>query len=190
MELDIGQMALTQLVPNAGRGIPRDQSVVQHGDAGTTDHGVQAVAVHELKQSAPQSHDDATMAVIRVNAAAAQLHHAAAHIAQACQVELGVAVGAACPLGLHGREHPVGANDLTRSAVPHQQVLAVIVKQIDVVTWHCFGQPCAQLGRKDLVPQALRFPNFVEMRRPADCNGALHTPRQKFQTGTRGPRMK
>jgi hypothetical protein len=40
------------------------------------------------------------------------------------------------------------------------------------------------------MPQALRFPNFVEMLRPADLNGALHTPRQKLQTGDSGPRMK
>jgi hypothetical protein len=40
------------------------------------------------------------------------------------------------------------------------------------------------------MPQALRFPNFVEMLRPADLNGALHTPRQKLQTGDSRPRMK
>jgi hypothetical protein len=69
-------------------------------------------------------------------------------------------------------------------------VFAVIVKQIDVMTGQCFGQPCTEFSRKNLMPQALRFPNFIEMLRPADFNGALHTPRQKFQTGDSGPRMK
>jgi len=56
---------------------------------------------HELRQRAPQGHDDAAVAVVRVHAAAAQLHHALAQAAQAGQVELGVAVGAAHALGLH-----------------------------------------------------------------------------------------
>jgi hypothetical protein len=50
--------------------------------------------------------------------------------------------------------------------------------------WHFFGQTRTQFSGKDLIPQSLGFPNFVEMLRPADFNGALHTPRQKVQTGT------
>jgi hypothetical protein len=36
------------------------------------------------------------------------------------------------------------------------------------MAWQRFGQPRAQLVGKNLVPQALRFANFVEMLCPAD----------------------
>jgi hypothetical protein len=32
------------------------------------------------------------------------------------------------------------------------------------------------------MPQTLRFPNFIQMLRPADFNGVLHAPMQKIQT--------
>jgi hypothetical protein len=41
------------------------------------------------------------------------------------------------------------------------------------MAWQRFGQPRAQLVGKNLVPQTLRFTNFVEMLRPTDFNGAL-----------------
>jgi hypothetical protein len=62
-------------------------------------------------------------------------------------------------------------------------VFTVVVKQIDVMARQCLGQTRTQFGGKNLMPQALRFPNFIEMLRPADFNGALHTPRQIVHTG-------
>jgi hypothetical protein len=88
------------LAPDAGCSVAADHAVVQHGDAGAADHGVQLVAHHELGQRAPQRQDHAAVAVVGVHAAAAQLHHALAQAAQAGQVKLGVAVGAAHALGL------------------------------------------------------------------------------------------
>lgn len=47
---DGGQMRLAQLVPDARGHIPTDHTVVQHGNAGATNHGVQLVANHEVSQ--------------------------------------------------------------------------------------------------------------------------------------------
>jgi len=124
--------------PDAGRGVTAADHAVRafhvHRDAGAADHGVELVAHHKGRQGPPQRHDHATMAVVTVHAAAAQLHHTLAHIAQTGQVKFGIAVGAAHALGLGGCEHAVGANDLATDGVTHQQMFTEIIKQIHIVT--------------------------------------------------------
>ena len=107
-----------------------------------------------------------------MHAAAAQLHHLAAYAPQAHQVKFGVAVGAAHAPGLRGREHAVGAHHLLRGHIAHQQVLAVIVKQVDVVARRRRVQPRAHFAGKDFVPQSLRLPNFIEVLRPPNLDAA------------------
>ena len=183
MVLNIGQMRVTQLLPYAGGHIATDHPVVQHRNAGTADHGIQAVALHELKQRTPQGHDHRALAVICVHAAAAQLDHAVAQAAQAGQVKFGVAVRAARAFRLGRGEHTVSANHHTRGAVTHQQVLAIVVKQIDVVARHLARQARTHLGAEHIESQFLCFTNFVLMLRPRDPNSALDSARQEIHSG-------
>jgi hypothetical protein len=129
-------------------------------------------ALHEFSQCPPQRQNHAAVAVVGVHAAAAQLHHAAAQVAQAHQVEFGVAVGTAHALGLHRGQHPVGADHLLRRRVAHQQMLAKIVKQIHVMAGQPGRQARAHLQRKHLVPQALGFPNLILLPRPGNRDAA------------------
>ena len=74
-----------------------------------------------------------------MHAAAAQLNHPLTQAAQARQVKLGVTVGAARTLGLGRCQHAVGANHIAAGLVSHQKVLAVVVKQINIMAGHCYG---------------------------------------------------
>ena len=123
------------------------------------------------------------MSVVDMHATAAQLDHAVAQAAQTGQVKFGVAVGAARPLGLDRGQHPVGANHLACGRIAHQQVLAVVIEQVDVMALDGLGQTCTELGGENRIPQALRFTNFVLMVSPADLNGALHAARQEVNLG-------
>ena len=152
---------ISRSLTDAGRHVAADHTVVQHGDAGAADHGVELVAHHEFRQRTPQRHDDTAMAVVRMHAAAPQLHHAVTQAAQACQVKFEVAVGAAHALGLRRREQPVGAHHFTGGFITHQQMLAVVVKQINVVAGQGRVQAGAHLLGKYLVPQALNLAHFV-----------------------------
>ena len=154
------------LVPDAGCGVPANHALVQHGNAGATDHGVELVARHELGQGAPQGENHAAMAVVGVHATAAEFDHAFTQAAQPGEVKLGVAVGAAHALGLHGRQHAVGAYDLPGGAVAHQQVFAVIVKQVNVVARQRRVQARAHFSGKHLVTQPLRGAHFILVARP------------------------
>jgi len=71
----------------------------------------------------------------------AQLDHARAQAAQARQVEFGIAVGAAHSPRLGRRQHTVGSYHFVGIDVAHQQVFAVIVEQVDVMTGHSLAQP-------------------------------------------------
>jgi hypothetical protein len=170
--LDRRQVGVAQLPPHAGRHIAAEHAVVQHRNAGAAHHDVQAVALHEARQRAPQHHDHAAVAVIGVHTAAPQLDHARSQRAQAGQIELGVAVGAAHPFGLGRRQHAVGADDRAVSTFAHQQVLAEIVKEIDVVARHGHGQARAHLARKHLEAQPLGQPHLVLVPGPGHRQAA------------------
>jgi hypothetical protein len=72
----------------------------------------------------------------------------------------------------------------------HQQVFAIVVKQIYVVARHTFGQPRTHFGGKNRVPQLLRFANLVLVLCPRNLNSALSAPRQKIKRGVGWPWMK
>ena len=121
------------------------------------------------------------LAVIAVHAAAAHLHQALAHAAQAGQVKLGVAVGAAHAFGLGRREHTAGADHLAGGLVAHQQVFAEVVEQVDVVAGQCVGQARTHLGGKHVEPQFLRLLHLALVPGPGDldavrarCHGNGH----------------
>ncbi|MDT4856104.1 hypothetical protein FQZ97_904830 [compost metagenome] len=105
-----------------------------------------------------------------MHAAAAQLHHALAHAAQAGQVELGVAVGAAHAAGLGRREHTVGADHPAAGGIAHQQVFAEVVEQVHIVAGHGVGQDGPHLAGEHGVPQPLGFTNLVQMPGPRDID--------------------
>jgi hypothetical protein len=52
-------------------------------------------------------------------------------------------------------------------------VFTVIIKQVNVVTGNFGGQTCPHFGAENLVPQSLRFTNFVLMPRPAHLDSAF-----------------
>ena len=161
-------MRLAELTPDAGSSMPAQHAVVLHRNAGAANHGVQLVASHELGQRAPQRQNHAAVPVVGMHATAAQLDHPLAQAAQAHQIKFRVAVSAAHAFGLRWRQHPVGANHLLAGRVAHQQVLAVIIKQVDVVARQRLAQRGTHFQRKHLKPQSLRFANLVLMAGPAD----------------------
>ena len=174
--LDRGQMRLPYLVPDAGSSVPAAHQavcpVVLHGDACATYHDVKLVMHHELGQCPPQSQYHAAVAVFAVHAAAAQLHHTLAQAAQAREIKLGVAVGAADPLSLRRRQDAVGADYLLAGFVAHQQVFAAVVEQVDVVAWQRSLQPRAHFTCKYVEPQTLRLPDFVLVPGPGHPDAA------------------
>ncbi|MDT4866946.1 hypothetical protein FQZ97_1018340 [compost metagenome] len=174
MEVDRREVRLPHLAPDARRGVAAAHHTVRafvlHRNAGAADHGVELIALHELGQRAPQRHDHATMTVVAMHAAAAQLHHAFAHAAQAGEVEFGVAVGAAHTQGLGGGEHAVGTDHLAARAVAHQQVLAEVVEQVHVVARHRVGQAGTHLGGKHAVTQLLCLAHFALVPGPGNLD--------------------
>ena len=53
------KMGCLKLLPDAGSHIATGDAVVQHGDAGAANHGIELVTNHKLGQCAPQCHDHA-----------------------------------------------------------------------------------------------------------------------------------
>jgi hypothetical protein len=106
--------------------------------------------------------------MVRVDAAAAQLHHPLAQAPKPREVELRVAVGAAHAHRLHRRQHAVGADHLERPRIAHEQVLAIVVEQVHVMACDPAVQAGAHLRRENLVPQSLRLAHFVLVPGPGD----------------------
>ena len=74
-------------------------AAVLHGNAGAAHHGLQLVALHELGQRAPERQNHAALAMLRMHAAASQLHHLRTPGVDGREVELLIAVqtaGALC----------------------------------------------------------------------------------------------
>ena len=65
-------------------------------------------------------------------------------------------------------EHAVSANHIATGLVAYQQVLAVVVKQVNVVVGQGREKCGTQFNRKNLASQALRCPDVVLMPGPAD----------------------
>jgi hypothetical protein len=101
-----------------------------------------------------------------MHAAAPELDHALAQTAQTCQIKFGVAVSTANAHGLCWRQKPVGSYNLSGDLIAYQQMLAVVVKQIDVVARHRGVQSRAHLVGKDAKPQTLSLSNFVSVLGP------------------------
>ena len=164
-------MRCPQLRPQTGGHLGVDHATVQHGDAGAAQHGFKMVLLHEGNQRTPQSHDHRALAVIRVDTAATKLHHTWAQAAQAHQVKLSVGIGAAHARRLCWHQHPVGAHHRPVNAGAHQQVFAIVIKDVDVVPGQGTGNVGAPLVGKHLVAQSLRFAHLIQM--PGPLNGDL-----------------
>lgn len=159
-------------------------------DAGAAHHRVQAVALHERGQCAPECQHDAAVPVLAVHAGAAGLDHALAQVAQASHVELGSAVGAADAPRLGRRQHAVGADDFPACRITHQQVLAEVVEDVDVVAGKRGAQPGAHLPGEDGEPQPLCGADFVFMAGPGHFEPAGSRIRQAVAVRVSRSRMK
>ena len=106
---------------------------------------------------------------------AAQLHHFGAPGVQWCQIKFLIAVQAASTLGLCRGEQAVGADDLVLRFIADHQVLAKVVKTIDIVACNWRLQHGTHFFGEDLIAQALGLANFVKMTSPAhlqaQCGG-------------------
>mmetsp|Transcript_9924 Transcript_9924/g.23298 ORF Transcript_9924/g.23298 Transcript_9924/m.23298 type:complete len:221 (-) Transcript_9924:2500-3162(-) len=165
------KMRGSELPPQAGGVV----AAVAHADAGAADHGVQAVACHELGQRAPERDDRTATAVIRLHTGATDLGDACTQGPQPRQVELGVAVEPAGALGRCGSQHPVGADDWPDVAIlagcADEQVLTVGIEEIDIQAgWRALGrgQARAHLDSEDLIAQRLGLAYLGFAASPAD----------------------
>ena len=149
------------------------QTLVLHRDAGTADHGVELVARHELGQRTPQRQDHATRTVLCMHAAAPQLHHIAAQMAQAHQVKFGFGIEAANAARLRRCQYAVGADHHAAVGIAHQQVLAIVIEQVDIVFRQVGLETRAHFQRKHLVAQTLGLAHLVQVTRPLDLVGLL-----------------
>ena len=112
------------------------------------------------------------MAVLRVNAAAAQFYGVRAQGPQTGQVKLGVAVGAAHALGLRRRQNTVGAHHLARWHIAHQQVFAVVIEKVDVISGLWRMETGTHFCGKNIKSQALGLSHFVLVACPGHFNTA------------------
>jgi hypothetical protein len=108
------------------------------------------------------------MPVVTVYTTAAQFHHALAHMAQACQVELGIGVRAAHAACLSRGEDAVGADHLSRARASDYQVFTKVIEQIHIVPWQGAAENGTHLFGKHSMAKALCFPYFIEMTGPTD----------------------
>jgi hypothetical protein len=106
------------------------------------------------------------MTVLGMHATASQLHHSGSQVPQTGQIELGIAVSAAGPPSLLWRQHAVGSDGLPCATVTHQKMLAIVIEDIDVMALKGRLEPRAHFSHKNVVSQALRLPDLVQVSRP------------------------
>ncbi|MPN46476.1 hypothetical protein SDC9_194062 [bioreactor metagenome] len=105
--------------------------------------------------------------MLRVHAAAPQLDHLRTPGVDGREIEFLIAVQTAGALGLGGGQQTIGTDYLVLLFIADHQMLAEIVKDIDVVTRHGGLQHSPHFLGKDLVAQALSLANLVQMPGPA-----------------------
>jgi len=93
--------------------------------------------------------------VVGVHARAPGLDQRPAQRRQLVDHELALGVERPGGTGALGREHPVSPDDLPRSLLPHDQVVAEGVEPVDVHTRLIGRQPGAELVGEDAVAQPL-----------------------------------
>jgi len=114
-------------------------------------------AVHHVAgDPGPDEADDGAVAVVGVHAGAADLDQAGADRVERGQVELALGVQPSGDRRALRRQQPVCADDLSGRLLAHQQVVAVRVEGVDVVSRLRGGQQGAHLSGEDLVAQPLR----------------------------------
>jgi hypothetical protein len=101
---------------------------------------------------------DPAVPVVGVDAGPAGLHQAGPDAVQPGQVELTLGAEPSGGLGALRRQQPAGADDLAALGVADEQVVAVGVEGVGVVTGLRRGRQGARLAGEDLVPQPLGGP--------------------------------
>ncbi len=91
---------------------------------------------------------------------------------QARQIELALRVQAADTRRLMRRQHAIGADDLQRVEIAHEQVIAVRVERIDVEARRAAHVRAHFLG-EHTVAQPLRFAQLVFGARPCGTQAEL-----------------
>lgn len=89
--------------------------------------------------------------MLRMHAAAPQLDHLCPPGVDGREIEFLIAVQTAGTLGLGGGQQTVGADHLVLLFIANHQMLAEIVKDIDIVASHRRLQHSAHFFGKDLV---------------------------------------
>ena len=127
-----------------------------------------AAFVHVVGDRRPEQRDHRPAAMFRVHAGPPRLDQLAADARQAREVELGVGVKAPGFARALGRKQPVGADDLLRGVLAHDQVVAVRVERIDVEAAVAAWQARAHFLREHAMAQCLRLDHFTAGLRERD----------------------
>lgn len=112
-------------------------------------------ALHVAGEAGPDEGDDGAVAVVGVDAGAADLDQVGTDGGEGGEVELAFGVEAPCDGGTLRGQQPVGADDLLALLVDDEEVVAVGVEGIDVEAGLGPVQAGAELAGEDLVAQAL-----------------------------------
>src|SRR5262249_8638195 len=137
----------------------RQSAAVGEGHGAAAGEPLVSRVLHIADDPAPDEGDDGTAAVVGVDAGAADLHEVATDRGLAGEVELAGGVQAPGALGLFGAEEAVGADGLARGLLPYEQVVAVLVELVGVVSGDGRVQHGAHLLCEDPVPKALGVAN-------------------------------
>jgi hypothetical protein len=122
---------------------------------------VVVVADHVVGQAGPQQGDHGAAAMIRMDAGAADFHHALAQVLQAVDVELVFRVVIADATGGGRGQDAVGADDAAGFIFAHDQVIAETVVMIDVMVGKARLDVGAEFLDEDLVTQSLGFADIL-----------------------------
>lgn len=142
---------------------------------------------HVAGDPGPDEADDRAVAVVGVDAGAADLDEAGADRVERGEVELALGVQASGDRGPFRRQQPVGADDLAGERVADEQVVAVRVEGVDVEAGLRGGQQGAELTGEDVVPQALRGSYVVLVTGEGDgVAGGCGGERGTFDGGNAG----
>ncbi len=120
-----------------------------------------AAVDHVAGYACPDEADDGAVAVVGVDAGAADLDEARADRVEGGEVELALRVEPSGDGGALGRQQPVGADHLPGDRVADEEVVAVGVEGVDVQAGLGAGQVGAHLPGEDVVPQPLRGTHIV-----------------------------
>ncbi len=130
-------------------------AAVIHVDAGAAHQVAVLTLVHQLRQARPEHRDGSAVAVVSVDAGAADLHDVAAQVGQTHQLELALAVEATGSAGATAVEDAGSGDNLAAALITHDQVFAVQVVMVLIQSLVGAVQLCTALLSEYLKAQGL-----------------------------------